>query len=161
MRRALCENWLEVAPPLPWSSVWGAELGPVCRLCGDSRGYRLDLANGRYSCQSCQYGWTREHAAHTPSCTDVCAYIHTRRPKCHLNYGGMLYKISGKYLGNLLRLQSSFSLLTPSMPQCRATFWLFPKQHKRGGLTCLPTRVWHYCVVFFPKPDWKNFFCSE
>lgn len=55
MRRAHCGAWLEVASPALVQRLRG-ELEPFCRLCGHSGGgYLLDLAIGRYSCQSCQY----------------------------------------------------------------------------------------------------------
>lgn len=139
--------------PLLWSSVWGENWSLSVGFVVTAGGYLLHLAIGRYSCQSCQCIWTQER-----SCTDVCAHTHRQGKKkitCnwHLNYGGMLYKISGTFFRNLLLLQNSFSPLTPGVPQSHAAFWLLPEQHKRGRLTCLPTRVWHYCVVF---PNWAG-----
>lgn len=52
--------------------------------------------------------------------------MHTQTCKQHLNYGSMLYKISGTFLDNPLPLQSSFNLLTLSMLESHAAFWLFP-----------------------------------
>lgn len=69
----------------------------------------------------------------------------------------MQYKISVTFFGSLLRLQSLFSLLTLSVPESRTVFWLLPKEHNGGGLTCLPTEVWHYCAVF--AAGLENFFC--
>lgn len=83
----------------------------------------------------------------------------TQTCKQHLNYGSMLYKISSTFLDNLLLLQSSFSLLTLGVLESPAAFWLFPRKHNRGGLTCLPTQVWHYCAVF--AAGLENFFCSN
>lgn len=85
--------------------------------------------------------------------------MHTQTCKQHLNYGSMLYKISGTFLDNLLPLQSLFNLLTPTVLESHTAFWLFLKEHNGGGLTCLPTQVWHYCAVF--AAGLENFFCSN
>lgn len=176
MRRVFCGEWLEVVslPPsfscLPrLAQCLGGKLEPFWRLCGDSRGYRWDLAIGRYSCQSCHYLWTLEHACNTvcrhahmhrntyagrrmiklqPTHTQTNKNMHTRAPKKHLNFESMLHKISRTFLDNLLLLQTSFSLLTLCMPEFHAALWLLLQEHNRGGLTCLPTQVWHYCAVF-------------
>lgn len=62
----------------------GGKLEPFCRLCGNSRGYRRDLAIGRYSCQSCHYLWTQEHACTHTVCahTDKNTHEHTQAIAC-------------------------------------------------------------------------------
>lgn len=45
------------------------------------------------------------------------------------------------------------------MTESHAAFWLFLREHNGGGLTCLPTQVWHYCTVF--AAGLENFFCSN
>lgn len=153
MRRAHCGAWLEVASsPALVQRLWAGGGGSgafLWVLWLQQGGYLLDLAIGRYSCQSCQYVWTQEQ-----SCTNTQTRREgkkeiTRARKWHLNYGGMLYKISRTFFGKLLLLQSSFSPLTPGVPQSHTAFWLLPEHHKRGRLTCLPTRVWRDCVIFF------------
>lgn len=146
MRRAHCGAWLEVACPALVQRL-GGELEPFCRLCGDSRwgwgviSWIWPLAGIAVKAVS-----TSELRS---SRAQLCVRVHTdkgekkltRTRKWHLNYGGMLYKISSTFWGNLLLLQSLFSPLTPGVPQSHAAFWLLPEQHKRGRLTCLPTRV--------------------